>query len=252
MSKSSALSTLGKVTSATRSKADELWDVAAAKGYRMTRLWGMGSSGSEHPTGRALDLMITGSAGGRAAGDFLADYLWKNRKRLGVKWIIWYGRIRSTSPGKPSSWTEYNGYNPHTDHVHVFFGTGAYLPPKGGSTGGGGGGSKPGYKPDQRAIYVDILHEAASRKPKNSDSVYWWQKIMNAISFVNGKEIKVTGDWSTETTDETKKAQKSIGDKADGWPGPKQIEYFAKKAKGEVGSLSIYRSSKTGGLIKKT
>jgi len=140
MSKSSALSTLGKVTSATRDKAEELWDVAAAAGFKMTRLWGMGSAGSEHPTGRALDLMITGSAGGKAAGDFLAAYLWANRKRLGVKWIIWNRTIRSTSPGKPSTPTRYNGSNPHTDHVHVFFTTGAYTPPK---VSGGGGGSKP-------------------------------------------------------------------------------------------------------------
>ena len=127
----------------------------------------------------------------------------------------------------------------------------------GGSSGGGGGGGgtkpepKP-YKPSQRAIYVDILKDAPRRKPKNSDSVYWWQRIMNAISFPNGKEIKVTGSWTDETTAETKKAQKSIKDTQDGWPGPKQIEYFAEKAKGEVGSISIYRSSKTGGLIHKT
>lgn len=256
MSKTSAFSTLGNITKATRSKAGELWDYAHSKGYDLTRLWGMGSSGSEHPTGRALDLMITGEGLGKAAGDLLAGYLWKNRKRLGVKWIIWNGHIRSTSPGKSGNWEPYYGESDHSDHVHVFFGTAAYVPPK--TSGGGGGGTKPepkpepGYKPDQRAIYVDILDEAASRKPKNSDSVYWWQRILNAISFPDGKEIKATGDWTAETTAETKKAQKSIGDTQDGWPGPKQIQYFARKAKKEVGSLSIYRSSKTGGLIRKT
>lgn len=131
--------------------------------------------------------------------------------------------------------------------------------PLGGSGAGGGGGSKPKpkpkpkrYQPDAREIYLDILREAPDRKPQNSDSVYWWQRIMNAISFPNGKEIAVTGDWSDETTAETKKAQKSIGDKADGWPGPKQVEYFAEKAKKEVGALSIYRDSDSGGLVHRT
>jgi len=110
----------------------------------------------------------------------------------------------------------------------------------------------PRYEPDQRAIYIDILHDAARRKPQNSDSVYWWQRILNAISFPGGKEIAVTGDWSAETTAETKKAQKSVRDTQDGWPGPRQIRLFANKAKSEVGSLRIYRSSKTGGLIEKT
>lgn len=141
MSKESALSTLGKVTSATRDKAEELWDIAAAAGYKMSRLWGIGTAGSEHPTGRALDLMITGSAGGKPAGDFLAAYLWANRKRLGVKWIIWNRTIRSTSPGKPTTAQPYTRDNPHTDHVHVFFATGDYVAPPTGA--GGGGGSKP-------------------------------------------------------------------------------------------------------------
>lgn len=142
MSKSSALSTLGKVTSATRAKAEEVWDYLDSKGVPLKRLWGMGP-GDEHGVGRALDFMITGVAGSdNAAGDLIADYLWSNRKRLGVKWIIWDRRIRSTSPGKPSTWTRYTGKNPHTDHVHVFFGTAAYVPPASGG-GGGGGGDRP-------------------------------------------------------------------------------------------------------------
>jgi len=127
---------MGKITTATRSKAEELVGVAAAKGYKLTRIWGIGTSGTEHPTGRALDLMIDGKGLGRAAGDFLAAYLWANRTRLKVKWIIWYHTIRSTTKGKPSTATHYTGENPHTDHVHVFFADGAYVAPP--SSGGGG------------------------------------------------------------------------------------------------------------------
>ncbi len=108
------MTVLGKVTSVTRDKAEELWQVAASKGYAMTRLWGIGTAGTEPPTGRALDLMIQGKGLGDPAGDFLAAYLWANRKRLQVKWVIYDHHIRSTSPGKPSTWTHYNGSNPHT------------------------------------------------------------------------------------------------------------------------------------------
>lgn len=129
---------MGRITSATRSKAEEIVKIAESEGYKLSRIWGIGTSGNEHPTGRALDFMITGKGLGKAAGDFIADYLWRNRSRLGVKWIIWYRRIRSTSPGKPSTWTTYRGSNPHTDHVHVFFGTAAYVPPPAASPGAGG------------------------------------------------------------------------------------------------------------------
>lgn len=137
MSKASALSTLGKVTPATRAKAEELWEYCHSKGYDLTRLWGMGP-GDEHGVGRALDLMITGKGLGKDVGDLIASYLWKNRQRLGEKWHIWYRRIRSTSPGKSGNWTSYSGPSAHTDHVHVFFGTGGYVPPAGAGAGGGG------------------------------------------------------------------------------------------------------------------
>lgn len=140
MSMASALSQLGKVTGPTRDKAEELWQYMHSRGVDLKRLWGMGP-GDEHGVGRALDLMITGVAGSDdTAGDLIASYLWANRKRLGVKWIIWDRNIRSTTPGKSGKWEPYRGKSPHTDHVHVFFGTGAYVPPT--PPAGGGGGDK--------------------------------------------------------------------------------------------------------------
>ncbi len=128
---------MGRVTAATRSRAEEIVSVAVKEGFKLTRIYGIGTKGNEHPTGRALDFMITGPGLGRSAGDFIADYLWANRTRLNLKWIIWNGRIRSTTPGKPSTWTKYYGSNPHTDHVHAFFGTASYkapTPPSGGGS----------------------------------------------------------------------------------------------------------------------
>lgn len=137
MSKASALSKLGKVQPATRAIAEEVWDYLAGQGIHLTRLWGMGP-GDEHGVGRALDFMITGVEGSdNRAGDLIADYLWANRKRLRLKWEIWDQRIRSTSKGKPPTWTAYRGKSKHTDHVHAFFAPGDYIPPK--AAGGGGG-----------------------------------------------------------------------------------------------------------------
>ncbi len=211
-------------------------------------VWGT-STFPDHNTGECLDFMIRN----RAQGDQIVAYLRSNAKRLGIKGIIWNRHVY----GYPSNGTAYRGpegqarpyggTNPHTDHVHIQakagFKASTASPTK-----------KParGYEPAAREIYADKLHNAVKAAPRNSDSVYWWQRILNAISFPNGKEIGCTGTWTAETTAETKKAQKSIGDKQDGWPGPKQIEYVAEKAKHEVGSLSIYKDSDNGGLLHRT
>lgn len=58
----------------------------------------------------------------REMGDWIANYLWANRARLGICWIIWNRRIRSTTPGKSGNWTPYSGASTHEDHVHANFG----------------------------------------------------------------------------------------------------------------------------------
>jgi len=88
-----------------------------------------GSAG--HSSGRASDLMIRNykTSAGKKHGDKVANYLIKNRKSLGISYLIWKDRI--WFPG--SGWEEYseggrwgqqftgkwNDTTKHLDHVHV-------------------------------------------------------------------------------------------------------------------------------------
>lgn len=105
-------------------------------------IWGRsdGSSG-EHPLGLALDFSVLEYGGGVASpgperpelGRAIAEYLWENRDRLNVWYIIWSRRIISTNPDSYAynEWTTYDGDNPHTDHVHVsFYADRSYNPPE--------------------------------------------------------------------------------------------------------------------------
>lgn len=228
----SALSTLGKVTSATRSKAEELWQVAAAKGFTMTRLWGIGTKGTEHPTGRALDLMITGKGLGEPAGDFLAGYLWANRRRLQVKWLIWDGHIRSTSPGKSGNWEKYYGSNPHVDHVHVYFGTGGYVAPPKSS---GGSGAKPKPKVSLKALLAaakaDPGRKQGGTTSGSADDVKIVEAALVKEKLLDAKWAK-DGSFGTYTKAAYCKWQERCGYEgkdADGLPGEKSLKSLAAK-----------------------
>lgn len=72
----------------------------------------------DHPSGHALDFMITSKSQGQA----IADYLQQNASALGVKYIIWNRQVWEAN-GKPvAGWHAYTSTdNPHTDHVHVTF-----------------------------------------------------------------------------------------------------------------------------------
>lgn len=112
---------LGRVTPRTRALALEVLAAAARAGHVLGQVWGYNpASKPEHSSGRAIDFMC-----GRAAGDWIADYLWTHRHRLGLKWMIWRQRIRSTTPGKATSWQPMadrgNTTQNHMDHVHAFF-----------------------------------------------------------------------------------------------------------------------------------
>ena len=68
----------------------------------------------DHPSGHALDFMITSQAqGDQVAADVIA-----NAQALGVSYLIWNHRTWSPQQG----WQPYTSTdNPHTDHVHVTF-----------------------------------------------------------------------------------------------------------------------------------
>ncbi|TDD23936.1 SH3 domain-containing protein [Kribbella turkmenica] len=76
-----------------------------------------GDSGSEHSTGRALDIMVTGSR-----GDEIADWLRANYKKLGISELIWEQKIWTVQRGS-EGWRgmeDRGGATAnHMDHVHV-------------------------------------------------------------------------------------------------------------------------------------
>ena len=95
--------------------------------------YGVGSrSGTgDHPAGNAVDVMIPNyaSPGGVALGEEIAAWVMQNRKKLGLKYVIWNERIWSVER-QQEGWrlcgtaaaSCYNGSNDtaaHRDHVHV-------------------------------------------------------------------------------------------------------------------------------------
>ncbi|MDK8435005.1 MAG: ligand-binding protein SH3 [Brevibacterium sp.] len=73
-------------------------------------------TGSDHNTGEAVDIMITGST-----GDRISDYLIKNHKSLNVKYVIWKQRIWMPGSGWKGMSDRGSTTANHFDHVHASF-----------------------------------------------------------------------------------------------------------------------------------
>ena len=73
-------------------------------------------TGSDHNTGEAVDIMITGST-----GDRIADYLIQNQGSLNVKYVIWKQRIWMPGQGWKAMEDRGDATANHFDHVHVSF-----------------------------------------------------------------------------------------------------------------------------------
>ena len=130
---------LGDVRQHTRDVFEEI----AAK-WPIYFAWGIGGSG-EHKEGRALDFMTYADGTVKKPGPIrvdvgqqIADYLWSNRSRLGVWYVIYRRRIisiRDNGYGKAGTWHPMSDRGDptanHMDHVHVSFTTSppAYKPP---------------------------------------------------------------------------------------------------------------------------
>ncbi|MEU4192711.1 SH3 domain-containing protein [Kribbella sp. NPDC026611] len=77
-----------------------------------------GDSGSEHSTGRAVDIMINSSSEGQQ----IADWLKANYKKLGVSQLIWEQHIwtvQRSSEGWRAMEDRGGATANHMDHVHV-------------------------------------------------------------------------------------------------------------------------------------
>ncbi|MFI5710529.1 SH3 domain-containing protein [Kribbella sp. NPDC051620] len=76
-----------------------------------------GDSGSEHSTGHALDIMVSGET-----GQEIADWLRANRKAMGVSQLIWQQHIwtvQRSSEGWRAMEDRGGATANHYDHVHV-------------------------------------------------------------------------------------------------------------------------------------
>lgn len=76
-----------------------------------------GDSGSEHSTGHALDIMVSGSE-----GQEVADWLHANYKKLGISQLIWQQHIWTVQRGSEGwrAMEDRGGATAnHYDHVHV-------------------------------------------------------------------------------------------------------------------------------------
>ena len=73
-------------------------------------------TGSDHNTGEAVDIMITG-----ATGDRIADYLIQNQGSLNVKYVIWKQRIWMPGQGWKGMEDRGDATANHFDHVHASF-----------------------------------------------------------------------------------------------------------------------------------
>lgn len=73
-------------------------------------------TGSDHNTGEAVDIMISGST-----GDRIADYLIQNQGALNVKYVIWKQRIWMPGQGWKAMDDRGDATANHFDHVHASF-----------------------------------------------------------------------------------------------------------------------------------
>ena len=77
---------------------------------------------SDHPNGRAIDIMIPSYKSNKALGDKIAQYFIDNHKSLKVKYVIWRQRNYTITRGKWVHMSDRGGDTAnHYDHVHVSF-----------------------------------------------------------------------------------------------------------------------------------
>lgn len=155
-------SKLGKVTGPTEKRAKEIFDAAKKAGHQIWFMWGYdgNASNTEHHSGRALDFMVRG----HAAGQWVRDYIWRNRSRLRLQHVIWEQHITSTvtSPGVVRKMADRGSVTEnHMDHVHALFFTGTYQAPD---------SSTPvDPKPPVKKSYAEIAAEVYAGKWGNGD-----------------------------------------------------------------------------------
>ncbi|MDM2382246.1 phage tail protein [Mycobacteroides abscessus] len=107
---------LVKGTAELRKIISERFGISNIGGYRQ-------DSYGEHPTGRALDVMVYGD---KAKGDAVKDFAVDNASAIDLKWAIWQQKLWYPG-GRSEKMATRAGGDPtqnHMDHVHIFSGPG--------------------------------------------------------------------------------------------------------------------------------
>ena len=207
-------SKLGAVEHKTMCIADELFAAAGLAGHEIWFMWGKGSSG-EHASGTALDLMVKNEA----AGDFVRDYIWANRKRLRLRHVIWEQHITSTvvSPGVRRKMPDRGSTTEnHYDHVHVWFYPGDYVKPESVVA---AKPAKPSPKPPAKKPTVKV--RVLRRGTKGADVKRLQSELNRVFPGYPGPLLKVDGDFGPATEAYVKEFQRRAGLTRDGVVGIK-------------------------------
>lgn len=200
-------SKLGLVTPATKSIALEVFNAARAAGHDIWFMWGYdpNSRNTEHHSKRALDIMVRNEA----AGDFIRNYIWANRKRLRLRHVIWEQHITSTvvRPGVRRKMSDRgNATQNHYDHVHAWFFDGSYQPPK----------SDPA--PSNPSGVRTLLYSPSKRIRGND--VKRLQAGLKRVFPAYAGYLDVDGSYGPATEKVVKEFQRRVGIDADGRVGP--------------------------------
>lgn len=124
---------IGNVTPKCLAIAREIFDAAQAAGHDVWFIWGDGST-PDHVNNRppknhsVLDFMVRTWA----AGQWVNDYIWTHRDRLGLIHVIWDQHITSTvnRPGVVRRMADRGSPTAnHKDHNHAEWKAGEYVPP---------------------------------------------------------------------------------------------------------------------------
>jgi hypothetical protein len=213
---------IGNVKSETRAIAKEVFEAAKAAGHEIWYVWGMGTS-AEHKTGLALDLMVHNEA----AGDWVRNYIWANRKRLRLRHVIWEQHITSTvnSPGVRRKMEDRgNATANHYDHNHVWLFEGEYQAPDSGD------------KTPAPPKTDELLTTDGKLGPK---TIAKWQKVMGTT--VDGK----IDDKNSELIKAVQRKLRVVDPKlaVDGDMGPRTIRALQRYLKSPVDGFITKPSS---------
>jgi len=237
---SSVVTNLGAVKPWVRPVAEEI----ATKFGPLYFIWGKsdGTEG-EHPLGRALDFSILEYGSGvlkpgrarTSLGQQIADYVWANRARLGVWYVIWNRRIISANRDSYAynHWVTYKGDGgPHTDHVHVsFWSSGTYRPPSTGAGGGPAPAKRVSLKALQAAARADPGRRQGGTTAGSTDDVRIVEDALRREGLLP-KSWAGDGSFGTKTVAAYAAWQRRCGytgDDADGIPGGTTLKRLGAK-----------------------